>query len=225
MRSLALCRLALWGNGDLFGDGPHEPNALTRHRHHHLVGVFPPCHQASTAFAQAHVGFLTDVLDGCGWLLESQLHAATDFRGIPVRPGAFDQGSTGMTMARCGDGALTTPLTRGVCRGHQAHELHEVSGMIKAGEVSEFSDHGDRHRALDAASGVKGLDHRLQAPGCTRRVALVFETLEACDRLADRPHIFLEDDVQRGGGTHPCGKPPERGWAPRGPACPTPRKS
>jgi hypothetical protein len=91
--------------------------------------------------------------------------------------------------------------------------------MINAGEVSEFSDHGDRHRELDAASGLKGLDHRRQAPGVDLRVELWFETLEAFGVLGDRPHLFLEDDVLRGGGTNHLGTPPERGWAPRGPAC------
>jgi hypothetical protein len=56
-----------------------------------------------------------------------------------------------MGIARFGDGALTTPLTRGVVRGNQAQALHQLSGIIKAGEVSEFSDHRDRHGELDAA--------------------------------------------------------------------------
>jgi hypothetical protein len=105
-----------------------------------------------------------------------------------------------MTIARFGDGALTPPLTRGVFRGHQAQALHELSGMINAGEVSEFSDHGDRHRELDAASGLKGLDHRRQAPGVDRLVERWFKPLEAFGVRGDRPHLFLEDDVPRGVG-------------------------
>jgi hypothetical protein len=179
----------------------------------------PPCHQASASCAQANLGFPTDVLDGFGWLCESQVHVATDVRGITRRPGAFNQHPTGMTMARCGDGALTTPLTRGICRGHQAQALHELSRMIDAGEVSEFSDHRDRHHALHAAQGLKGLDYRVQAPGVDLLVECLFETLEACGVRGDRSHLVLEDDVLRGGGTHHRGEPPEVGWAPRGPAC------
>jgi hypothetical protein len=112
--------VALWCERDLFGNGPHAPNELTRNRYDHLVSVFPPRHQASVSCAQANLGFPTDVLDGFGLLFESPLHVATDFRGLPIRLGTFDPHSTGMGIARFGDGALTTPLTRGVVRGNQA---------------------------------------------------------------------------------------------------------
>ena len=106
--------MALGCERDLFGNGPHEPHELTRNRHDHLVRVFPPRHQAAVAFAQAHLGFPTDVLDGVGLLFESPLQVATDVRGIPLRPRAFNQYPTGMSIARFGDGALTTPLTRAI---------------------------------------------------------------------------------------------------------------
>ena len=35
--------------------------------------------------------FPTDRLDGCGELFQAQLQVPTDFRWIPVRPGAFDE--------------------------------------------------------------------------------------------------------------------------------------
>jgi hypothetical protein len=218
VRSLALGRLAFWGDGALFGNGPQAPHELPRHRHHPLGGVFPPRHQAAGAFAPAHLGCPTDVLDGFGVLCASSLPVATDVRGLPIRPGAFDQHAPGMAMTRCGDGALTTPVTRGVVRGNQAQELHEWSGISNAGAVAECSDHGDGHRERDTAQGSQGLDHRRQAPGADLLVELLFEPLEAFGVLGDRPHLFWEDDWRRGGGTHHRGKPPERGWAPRGPA-------
>jgi hypothetical protein len=114
MRSLGLCLVALGSDGDLCGNRPHEPHELTRNRHDHLVGVFASRYQASVSFAQAHLGFPTDVLDGFGVLFESSLQVATDVRGITIRPRAFNQYPTGMSIASFGEGALTTPLTRGI---------------------------------------------------------------------------------------------------------------
>jgi hypothetical protein len=114
MRSIGLCLVALGSDGDLLGNRPHEPSELTRNSHDHLVGVFSARYQASVAFAQANLGFPTDVLDGFGVLFESQLQVATGFRGITIRSRAFNQYPTGMSIASCGDGALTTPLTRGI---------------------------------------------------------------------------------------------------------------
>ena len=114
MRSIGLCLVALGSDGNLFGKGPHEPHELTRNSHDHLVGVFSARYQASVSCAQANLGFPTDVLDGFGVLFESQWQVATDFRGITLGPRAFNQHPPGMTIARFGDGALTTPLTRGI---------------------------------------------------------------------------------------------------------------
>jgi hypothetical protein len=105
------------------------------------------------------VGFPPEGLEGCGVRFEAPWHAATDVRGIPRRPGACDQPATGLTMARCGAGALPTPLTRGVCRGPQAQALPVWSGLINAGEVAACRSSRDRDRALDA-EGLKGRDHR-----------------------------------------------------------------
>src|ERR687892_279744 len=115
MRSIGLCLVALGSDGNLFGHRPHEPHELTRNSHDHLGGVFSARDHASVACAQAHVGFPTDVLDGFGVLFESPWQVATDLRGITIGPRAVNPHPTGMTMARCGDGALTTPLTRGIC--------------------------------------------------------------------------------------------------------------
>jgi hypothetical protein len=114
MRSIGLCLVALGSDGDLFGNRPHEPHELTRNSHDHLVGVFAARYQASVSFAQANLGFPTEVLHGFGGRFESQLQVAADLRGITLRPRAFNQHPTGMTIARFGDGALTTPLTRGI---------------------------------------------------------------------------------------------------------------
>ena len=46
----------------------------------------------------------------------------------------------------------------------------------------------------------------------------LFQTLEAFGVFGDRPHVFLEDDLLRRGGTDDLAEPPEVGRAPGGPA-------
>jgi hypothetical protein len=199
LRALACYVVALWCEGDLFGHGPQEPHALTRNRHDHLVGVFPPRCQTAGACAPARVGFPTEILEGCGVLFASQLHVATDVRGLPIGPGAFNPHATGMGLARFGDGTLTTPLTRGVSRGHQAQELHQSSGIINAREVAECSGHRDRPGALDAASGRQGLAPRRHVPDVDLRVECSCKTRQAFGGFGNRPPICLEGEVLRGG--------------------------
>jgi hypothetical protein len=47
-------------------------------------------------------------------------------------------------------------------------------------------------------------------------VAFLLQPPETFGVLMDRPHVFLEDDLLRRGGTDDLGEPPEMGWAPRG---------
>jgi hypothetical protein len=155
------------------GKRPHEPHELTRQSPDHLVGVFSARYHASVALAQANWGVPTEVLDGCGVLFASPWQVATDVRGITLRPRAFTQDPTGMRMARCGDGALTTPLTRGLFCGDQSQALHEFSRGIEAAEVAEFRHQGDGHGTLHTAPGLQCLDHWVHAPGVGLRVAFV----------------------------------------------------
>ena len=48
----------------LTGDGPDEGRHFPGDRDHDLVGMFPPCREVSETFAQPHLGFPADVLDG-----------------------------------------------------------------------------------------------------------------------------------------------------------------
>ena len=142
-----------------------------------------------------------------------------DLGGIARGPGTFHERATGMGLAGFGDGALAALLSAGVFRGDETQELHEWSGIVKAGEVPEFGDGGHGYGELPATQGLEGLDHRLQAPGFHLLVEFLFEPLESLCRLGDRPDICLKDHVLRGGGTDHLSEPPEVGWAPAGPAC------
>ena len=85
----------------------------------------------------------------------------THLGGIPIGPGAFNESTTGMGIAGFGDGPLPAALPRGIFRGDQAQEFHEFSGVLKAGEVTEFGHGGDGHGELHATQGLQGFDDRM----------------------------------------------------------------
>jgi hypothetical protein len=138
---------------------------------------------------------------------------STDVDGLAVRPGAFDECASRLGVPRLGDRALTTPLTTGVCWGGPVHVTHELSGVVNARQLTQFRDASDGHGAWHAPQGVKGLDHRLQAPGVPLLLEGLFETLQACGVLVHRPDRFREDDWRRRGGTDRFRAPAPVGWA------------
>jgi hypothetical protein len=78
-----------------------------------------------------------------------------------------------MRSARCGDGARTTPLTRGLCCGDQSPAFHECSRGLDAAEVAACRHPGDGHGTRHTAQGLQGLDPWVQAPGFGLLVACV----------------------------------------------------
>jgi hypothetical protein len=210
-----------WGlrsDGNLFGHSPHKPNQLTGNGHDHLVGVFPAGDQVSVTFTAPTLGLPADVLDGFGWLFQSELELPAEFSRIAIRPSAFHQGATGMGGAGVGDRTLSAALASGVFRGNQPQKFHEFPGVIEAREVAEFGHHGDRHGALDAAQGLESVDHRAQTPRFDLLVEFPFETLEAFGVFGNGTDIFLKDDVLSRCRTDHLGEPSEMGRVPGGPA-------
>ena len=112
---MVMCLVALRCYRNLLGNGPQKSYEFTGDGHDHLVGMFPSGHQVAIALAQPHLRLPTAVLDRLWELLQPELSVATDFGGIPVGPGAFDEGTTRMGMAGVGDPPLTPPLTAGIC--------------------------------------------------------------------------------------------------------------
>jgi hypothetical protein len=131
------------------GNGPHKTDQFPGNRHDHLVGMFPPGHEASKAFTQAHWRLPPDVLDGFGLVFKSQLQRSTDFGRVAIRPGTLDECSTGMGIPGLGEGPLPAAFTTGVCRGDEPQEFHQWSGILKACEVAQFSHGGDGPGELD----------------------------------------------------------------------------
>jgi hypothetical protein len=146
----------LQGHRHLFGNGPHEAYQFAGDGDDDLVRVFPACQQFPIAFTEAYLRLPAEVLDGCGWCFEPELYMSTDFGGVAISPGPFDEGPTGMAIPSFGDGTLPTALPTGVFRGKQSQAFHALPGSVKARQVPQF-----RHRELHAAQGLEGRDHRL----------------------------------------------------------------
>src|SRR4029453_17147077 len=138
------------------------------------------------------------------------------FRWVPIRPGAVNEGATGMAIPGFGHGTLAAALTTGGCRGNEAQKFHAFSGGIEARQVSELGHGGYGPRALDAAQGLEGFDHWIEAPGFDPLLEFLFETLEAFRVLGPGADIFLKDDVLRRCRAHPLRGPPEMGRVPGG---------
>jgi hypothetical protein len=206
------------GDGNLCGHRPQKPHQCTGNGHDHLVGMFASSDQAAVAFTPPTLCLPADILDGFGWPFEPQLQMSTELGRIALGPGPFNKSTTGMGMARFGNGTLAPPLTGGRLRGNQPQAFHEFSGSIEARQVAEFGHRGDRSRALYTAECLKGLDHRVHAPRFDLLVAFLVETLEAFGMLVDGADVFLEGHLLRGGGTADFGEPPQRGGVPGGPA-------
>ena len=72
------------------------------------MGMFACGHQLARPCAEPDVRLPTARLDRCGELFQAQLQVPTDFRWLPVGPGAFDESTTRLRIARLGNAALLT---------------------------------------------------------------------------------------------------------------------
>jgi len=207
----------LRGHRDLLGNGPHKRDQLTGNRAHDLIRVFTPCAELSVPCAQADLCLPTRVLDRLGELFQAELQVPTHVGRVAIRPGAFDQSPTGMGIPRLGDASLASALATAIFRRRQAQILHELSGILEAGQVAEFSDGGDSHRQRHATEGLERIYHRAEPPGDDLLLEFLRKTLEPFGVFSDRPDIFLEDDVLGGGGTDDLAEPAQVSRAPGGP--------
>jgi hypothetical protein len=157
--------------------------------------MFPAGDQFAVPFTEPNLGLPADVLERFRLFFQSELEMPAHFRWVPIRPGAFDQSTTGMRIPRFGNGPLSASLARGVYRGHEAQKFHECSGGIEARQVAELGHGGDSHGAWHPTQGLKGLDHRVQTPGFDLLVECLFETLEAFGVVGHGADIFLQDGV------------------------------
>jgi hypothetical protein len=167
---------------------------------------------------QPALGFPTAGLDDLRAFFQAQLQGSTDFGGLAIGPGAFDQRLAGMGGTGLGHRPVPASLGTGVFRGDQAQEFHECSWRIKACQVAHVGHHGNGHGQLDAAPGLARLNHRGQASRFALGLACLCETLESFGMLLNGTDIFLQDDVLSRCGADDFRQPPEGGRAPMGPA-------
>ena len=64
------------------------------------MGMFACGHELAIPCAEADLGLPADGLDRGRELFQAQLEVPTDCGWIPVGPGSFDQGTTGVGIAR-----------------------------------------------------------------------------------------------------------------------------
>ena len=89
----------------------------------------------------------------------------TDLGRVAIGPGPFHQSPTGMGIPGLRDASLASALATGIFRRRQAQIIHELSGVIEAGQVAEFSDGSDSHRQLHATEGLQRVHDRAEPPG------------------------------------------------------------
>ena len=85
---------------------------------------------------------------------------------------------------------------------NEADEGGQLPRVVKAREIAEFGDDGDRDEELDAAQGLQRLHDRIETPRGRALEEFRVEALEAIDLFIDGPHGFLKDDLLRRRRTH-----------------------
>jgi hypothetical protein len=87
----------LWSHRNLLSNGPHKGAQL------------------SIAFTEPPLRLPTNILDGFGQPVQTQLQVRTDFRWIPIGPGAFDEGAARVGIPGFGARSLAAMVSRGIC--------------------------------------------------------------------------------------------------------------
>jgi hypothetical protein len=151
---LLLCLPPLHG----VGNRPHKAEQFTGNCCDNFLLAFAFGPQSPEATAEPGLGLPGDRTDGRRQVLLPQANNPPDPRRQAVLPGGLHQRPTGMGVAGLGHAAPPGGgATRRFARS-QADKGHEWSGVVKAGEITQFGDHGGRHDELHAAQGLQGLD-------------------------------------------------------------------
>jgi hypothetical protein len=199
--------LCLRCHSNVLGNRPQKDTQFPGNGNHDLMGLFAFDHQVAIPVAEPNLGLPADGLDRCGERCQAQLEMTPDCGRIPVGPGPFAQGTTGMGMASLGKTALLTPCPTGIFRGREPEIMHELSGGIEARQVAQFGHRDHRHRELDPAQGLEGLDH-----GSVHLLGeCECQTAQTGSLFSDGLAVFLTDNVLRGGG--PPTSLSQRRWA------------
>ena len=142
------------------------------------------------------------------------LNVRRHFRGMAIGPRGLDQRAPRAPIARFGNPALAPRPTTGVLRRNEADEGGQLPRVVKAREIAELGDDGDRDEELDAAQGLQRLHDRIEPPRGRALEEFRLEALEAIDLFIDGAHGFLKDDLLRRRRTHDLREVPAMGVVP-----------
>ena len=182
------------------------------------MGVLPSCAESPGALTPSALRLPTDGLEHWGLLFQAQGPLSPDRGGRPRRPGPFAPDTSGLGVARLGNGTLPPVCTGGLCRGTQAQRLHHCAWAVKPGPVAPCRSPGPRDRARHPTPGREGSDAGGQTPGLDGLVQCLGAPLEAVGMLLNRAAVFLQNDVRRWGRPPHRREPPQVDRAPMGPA-------
>jgi hypothetical protein len=84
-------------------------------------------------------------------VIDAGLNVRRHFRGMAIGPRGLDQRASRALIARFGDPALAPRPTTGVLGRNEADEGGQLPRVVKARQITELSDDGDRDKELDAA--------------------------------------------------------------------------
>jgi hypothetical protein len=143
--------IALRRDRHLLGDGPHEGDQFPRDRGHRHVGMLPARDESPEAFTEAHLGFPPEVLYRLWKVIDAGLNVRRHFRGMAIGPRGLDERAPRAPIARFGNPALAPRPTTGVLRRNETNEGGQLPRVVKAREIAELGDDGDRDEELDAA--------------------------------------------------------------------------
>jgi hypothetical protein len=179
--------------------------------------MFACGHQGAIPWAEPDLGLPAAGLARGGELCQASLAMTPAVGRRAVGPGTCAQGPPGMGIAGLGTAPLLTPPPTGRCRGREPKLMHALWGVLDARQVAQCGHRRHRHRALDTAHGLEGLDDRREAPGVPLLVECEFSTAPTFRLCRDGLDVCLQDHVLRRGGTAHRTAPAQVGRTPIGP--------
>ena len=105
----------LGGHRDLWRHRPPQGPQCAGASPDHAMGVCAAGEQGARAFTEPPWRLPTDNLPGLGPLCQPELEMPADFGGRPRGPGACDEGTARLGVARFGDCAWMALGSRGLC--------------------------------------------------------------------------------------------------------------
>ena len=201
----------------LLGDVPHEGDQLTGDGNDD-VSIFSSCGQFTIARTESDLGLPGDVTDPDWNMFLPKLDFSTDLCLVSIGPRGLDQIASCMAVAAFGNGSQPGALTGGVLRRYETEETHQLTWIIEAGQIAEFRDNGYGIDEADSTHGLKRIDDWREVPAFNLLFEHELKAFDPMGAFGNGIDVLLEDDLLRGRGHDPIGKPAQMGFSPVGSA-------